>query len=158
MQGYGSFLTFEIGNPSLIIREPREVLNASPRVRETFAQRNVTLRGDWHLWIYCCGWRITLGGDELAHSESDDEKIAAACRKLDGQALQEVALGLKEGGTQFRFDLRGVLTTEPYDDDLNEQWMLYCPDGNVYTYRSDGAASFGPGTRRPHEREWTFRG
>lgn len=157
-QGYRSFLTFEFGDPSLEIREPREAPQASPRVREIFARRKVTVRGQWHLWIYCCGWQIQVSGEALACHESADDKIAAACEKLDGQALRKVALGPNMGGTRFWFDLGGLLTTEPYDDELNEQWMLYCPDGNVYAHRSDGAASFGPATRKPHEEEWTING
>ncbi len=84
------------------------------------------------------------GGYELAHNESTDDEIAAACLELDGQAIQNVKCEPKFGRTRFHFDLGGVLETAPYDDELLEQWMLYLPNGNVYTYRSDGAASFGP--------------
>lgn len=153
-QGYGSFLTFEFGEPSLATREPRDIPHASSRVREVFARRLVTVHGQWHLWIYCCGWQIRLRGEGLADDESSDDKIAAACGALDGQALQQVTLGPYVGWTQFHFDLGGMLTTRPYEDELEEKWMLYCRDGNVYTYRSDGTASFGPGTRKPHEEQW----
>ena len=82
-QGYGSFLTFEFGNPSLEIREPRHVPDASPRARELLARRRVTVVGEWHLWIYCCGWRIACGGEELASWDSDEERIRAACQELN---------------------------------------------------------------------------
>ena len=54
------------------------------------------------------------------------------------------------------FDLSGVLETGPYDDELLKYWMLYLPDGNVYTYRSDGAVSFGLGER--NEKDWAHGG
>ena len=155
-KGYGSFLTFEFGNPSLSIREPRDTLNSNPRVRQILARRCVTVRGRWHLWVYCCDWRISMGRESLAHNESTDEEIAAACIELDGQAIQNVTCESKIGRTHFHFDLGGVLETSPYDDELLEQWMLYLPDGNVYTYRSDGAASFGLGNRS--EDEWEIDG
>ncbi len=50
------------------------------------------------------------------------------------------------GNARFLFDLGGTLETWPYDSEVNEQWMLYCPDGNVFTYRSDGHVNFKPGT------------
>lgn len=152
-QGFGSFLTFEFGNPHLEIREPRNVLNASPRVREKFSRRRVTIRGDWHLWIYICSWTISLNGQELAHHESTDDQIAEACFELDGQALTEVTVP-EPGKTRFVFDLGGVLETRPYDDDLMEQWLLYLPDGDVFTYRSDGAVRFSSGSSS--EKHWVL--
>jgi hypothetical protein len=154
-QGYSSMLTLEFGDPSLEIREPRDSRSSSPRVRKILSQRHVTVRGQWHLWIYCCGWKIHMDGEEIAGHESEDEEIAAACRELDGQILDEVALGPGVAETRFRFDLGGQLTTKPLDDELLEQWLLYCPDGNVYTLRSDGATSLGPETLEADEDDWS---
>ena len=157
MKGHGSFLTIEFGTPRLEIREPRDVPNASPRVRQLFARRMVTLHGQWHLWIYCCGWRIRMQGEVLAHHESTDEEIAEACRELNGQALTEVTHTTEVGQTYFGFDLGGVLETGPYSDELLEQWMLFLPDGNVYTYRSDAAVCFRPGNNN-EEYVWIHGG
>ena len=156
-KGHGSFLTIEFGTPRLKIREPRDVPNAMPRVRQLFARRLVTLHGQWHLWIYCCGWRIRMPGKVLAHNESTDEEIAEACRELNGQALTEVRHTTVVGQTYFGFDLGGVLETGPYNDELVEQWMLFLPDGNVYTYRSDGAVCFRPGNNN-EEYVWIHGG
>ncbi len=51
------------------------------------------------------------------------------------------------------FDLGAKISTGSYDDELLEQWMLFCPDGCVLTYRSDGAFSYGPSdsTDKPFE-------
>lgn len=97
-----------------------------------------------------------MAGSELAHNESTDDEIAAACLELDGQAIQNVTCEPKFGRTRFHFDLGGVLETAPYGDELLEQWMLCLPDGNVYSYRSDGAASFGPGNQT--EDDWEIDG
>ncbi len=138
-QGYSSFLTFEFGTPH---QEIEPVINREPNRESSRPTRMVTIRGDWHLWIYCCGWRITQDGKVLAGFKSSGGSIAAACRALHGQALSEFTFDPKCGESVFSFDLGGKLTTAPYDDELNEQWMLYCPDSQVLTYRSDGAFSY----------------
>src|SRR5947209_15880038 len=60
-EGYGSFLTMEFGEPHLVIREPRSRPEFSPRLRRALARRLVTVRGEWHLWIYCCQWYVYTG-------------------------------------------------------------------------------------------------
>lgn len=137
-QGHGSFLTFEFGTPR---QEIEPVINREPKRVGSRPTRMVTIRGDWHLWIYCCGWRIAQDGCVLATFESSRESIAAACGALNGQALSEFTFEPKHGESAFRFDLGGTLTTVPYNTDLLEQWMLYCPDGHVLIYRSDGILS-----------------
>jgi hypothetical protein len=101
----------------------------------------VIIRGDWHLWIYCCGWRITQDGRVLATFESEKESIAAACGALDGQAVCEFTFQPDRGESVFKFDLGGALITAPYDKNPLEQWMLFCPGGYVLSYRSDGTFS-----------------
>ena len=139
-QGFGSFLTFDFGTPR---QEIGSVINPEPNRPGSRLTRMVTIRGDWHLWIFCCGWRIIQDGSVLATFESSRESISAACAALNGQALSEVGFQSERGECVFRFDLGGMLSTAPYDEDLLEQWILYCPDSYVLTYRSDGAFSYG---------------
>jgi hypothetical protein len=35
--------------------------------------------GQWHLWIYCCEWSLTLDGTPLAHNESGDLTMRPRC-------------------------------------------------------------------------------
>src|SRR5436305_1318277 len=78
-QGYGSFLTLEFGAPHLRVREPRAARgNVSEKVKKLFLKRRVSVKGEWHLWIYCCQWRVSDDGQEIAWSDSPDRKIAAA--------------------------------------------------------------------------------
>ncbi|HWB53796.1 MAG TPA: hypothetical protein VG722_06375 [Tepidisphaeraceae bacterium] len=151
-QGCGSFITFEFGKPHQRIHPVRRLSSSD------HPHRAVVIRGDWHLWIYCCGWRIKADEVELAHSESQESQISIACGRLDGQALQNVELQLDVGRSRFEFDLGGLLETGPVDGELHEQWMLYCPDGRVFTYRSDGAVSFGPGNLKADEVQWMRAG
>ena len=149
-QGYGSFLTLEFGEPRLEISEPNK----------RRSQRLVTVRGEWHLWIYCCGWDITQDGDRLAYYESDESSIRQATAQLDGQRLERLWLESGTVITHFEFDLGAILTTYPYpyddddDDDENEQWLLYEPSGNVLSVRSDNRFSYHPGDTPPDEEQW----
>lgn len=151
-KGQGSFLTFEFGDPSLRIREPME---PKPEASDAFNQyrtrRLVTVRGQWHLWIYCCDWEITEGEKLLAHSESSDEQIADATRYLDGQALQEVSVS-PDSSTVFRFDLGGVLRTKRWEkEEVSEQWLVYEPSGMVFGIHSNGMYTHHLGNTSPDD-------
>lgn len=125
--GYGSFLTMEFGEPSLRFREPSEKLR----------HRLVIPRGQWHLWIYCCNWAIHHDEVALASSDSSTSEIEKAVAFLDGQLLCEISAGAKTGDWKFVFDLKGSLSTSPYDE-ISDQWMLFEPDGQVLTSNAVG--------------------
>lgn len=148
-QGHGSFLTLEFGEPRLEIEEPKE--------RRGRRYRIVTICGDWHLWIYCCDWEIIQDGVRFAHSESDDQTIERATNQLDGQCLEKLWIEPRTVATHFEFDLGGILSTFPYEDDddePDEQWMLFEPSGDVLCIRSDNRFSHHPGDTLPNEVQW----
>jgi hypothetical protein len=90
----------------------------------------------------------------FSHHESEKEQIEIACRALDGQAIESIDVDLNTVNTKFCFDLGGCLETGPYDDKLNTQWYLYCPNGNVFTFRSDGHYSFQSGDTTENNEKW----
>ncbi len=146
-KGYASFLTLEFGEPYLEIHE-----SESPKFRN---RRFVMVRGEWHLWIYCCGWELTQDGERLAHYEAEDEAIKQAAARLDGQCLERVWLEPGTVITHFEFDLGAVLTTYPFDDDPErEQWMMFEPSGDCLTVRADNRYCHGPGDIPPGEQRW----
>jgi hypothetical protein len=154
--GYGSFLTMEFGDPHLKIREPREAPDRSLPVQRANARRQVTIRGEWHLWIYCCQWHVYRGDKLIGESalESSSKKpIVRAAEELDGQKLIHVSVDAQKAHTMFQFDLGSRLETRPYDD-ASEQWMLYEPAGNVLSFRADGHYSYHPGDTPPGETRW----
>lgn len=148
-QGHGSFLTLEFGEPRLEIDETKELRGCRYRI--------VTIRGDWHLWIYCCNWNIFQDGKRLAHSESDNQTIKKATNQLDGQYLERLSMEPGTVATRFEFDLGGVLSTLPYEDDddmPDEQWMLFEPSGDVVSIRSGNRFSHQSGDTLPNEVQW----
>jgi hypothetical protein len=118
--GVGSFVTLEFG-------EPRPLATGEGQ------------RGEWHLWVYCCAWRLETESEVLAGSEDPREHLAEAVRRLEGLVLERIevlAPSLEstltfEGGMRLR--LFPLIFAGEY-----EHWLLYTPEGDVL--------SIGPGT------------
>jgi hypothetical protein len=134
-RGHGSFLTFEFGAPHLTVREPMETSpEMSSRVRQGLARRFVSLRGDWHLWIYCCLWQVR-DRRKVIGDWTSKRRMDRAAAYLDGQKLISVDIARRGVRTVFEFDLGGRLETAPYDRN-REQWLLYEPAGTVFTVKA----------------------
>ena len=154
-RGHGSFLTLEFGAPHLEIREPKVVRpDMDERVAALLRRRQVSLGGEWHLWIYCCHWRVLSGSEEIAWSEASDKEIDAAAKELDGQVLTAAEADPAQGTSVFEFDQGATLQTWPYGCGDDIQWMLYMPSGDAFSYREDGSYSLGPGSQPPDEEVW----
>lgn len=152
-QGYGSFLTFEFGEPHIVIREPiMASKTASQKVRRGLARRLVFPHGDWHLWIYRCDWHVLARGKRIGGS-STDAKIRRAADFLNGQKLTRFSISPRTLRCVFRFDLGGSLMTRPFDK-KREQWLLYEPSGNVLTLRADGRYRHARSDVPDRENDW----
>ncbi len=151
--GWGSFLTFEFGEPHLEIREPIAAgSSASQSDREALARRRVFIHGDWHLWIYCCDWEVFSAGKLVGQSTSE-ASIQRAADILDGQKLISFSMTAEPLRCQFKFDLDGRLETYPYDSE-SEQWVFYDSRNHmVLVLRADGVYSYGR-SDRSDEKEW----
>jgi hypothetical protein len=156
-RGQGSVLSLEFGAPSLLVREPYASISSSFKVRQNAARRVVKLVGEWHLFVFCCHWRVTMSGEPVADDESAQDQIDAAARVLDGQKLVAVALDSDRRATTFSFDLGSTFATWPYDADHEEQWSLHLPDERVLTYRADGSYSLGPSNAKLGQEVWYAR-
>jgi hypothetical protein len=153
-RGQDSILSFQFGAPSLLVREPYASTSSSINVRRIAARRIVKPVGEWHLFVFCCHWRVTASGEPVADDESAHDQIEAAARVLDGQKLVAVTLNADSRATTFSFDLGSVLSTWPYEADQEEQWSLYLPDQRVLTYRADGCYSLGLSDEGPDQEVW----
>ena len=149
-QGYGSFLTFEFGEPKLEIKE-----GISPK---DGMRRSAYVHGQWHLWIYCCHWRVLQHGTQIAWSEDANEVIGRATTSLNGQKLLGVSVDCDAGSSTFTFDLGGLLETWPYGDDpTDEQWIILT-DAEAFAYRADGTYLCGPSDTPADSERWlSFR-
>lgn len=151
--GHGSFLTLEFGDPHLEIREPMAPREDTPEnVGEDLQSRRVFIHGDWHLWIYCCDWRV-LREEKLVGDSSSDSRIQQAADYLNGQKLIHFSIRLPRIECAFGFDLGARLETRPYDRD-SEQWLFFDQRTHkVLTLRADGRYSYHPSSQAGKE-DW----
>jgi hypothetical protein len=142
--GHGSFLTFEFGEPHVSVREPIVPQpTSSARAQRNLKRRQVSIVGDWHLFVQYCDWKISVvegSLDSKAVTSSHDECLA----DLDGQRLVAVASGPLPNSWKFEFDLGGLLeirpsaTYEPTDD----MWSLHRWNGDIAAVQNDGTLAF----------------
>lgn len=118
--GQGSFITLEFGTPVLPEEEQGKI------------------HGEWHLWIYCCCWRLEQGEEVLAASEDAPSKLEEAIKKLEGLALGSVEILPPAWDTILNFEQQVILRLFSIYSEDYEHWMLFMPDGNVI--------NIGPGT------------
>jgi hypothetical protein len=151
--GQGSFLTLEFGKPHLVVREPIAASkNASARVRELLARRQVHARGEWHLWIYYCNWEVCCRGKRVGDS-STRMSTRRAADFLNGQKLIRISILPRKVQSIFVFDLGATLKTIPYDKN-GEQWMIFEPSQKVRALRADGRYNHVRSDLPPEEGAW----
>lgn len=158
-KGHGSFVTFEFGKPELEVREPHLGSVHIDGVPPKAMQRSTQVHGQWHLWLYCCDWSLSLGEIQIAHNQSDDITLARALHVLNGQAIASVSVDPGNGATRFAFDLGCTLTTTPamagtYSGEPVEQWFLHQPSGHALTVRGDGMYRLELGSTKDEDDRW----
>jgi hypothetical protein len=153
-KGHASCLTFEFGQPHLKIRQPIMSPSGSEQARRLLSKRSISPRGEWHLWIYCCHWRVLSDRNEIAWSESPEQAIVKAARELDGLLLTKVSVDRVGRTSEFAFESETTIQMWPYDEDDSPQWMLFTQSGDVLTYRADGLYSLGPSNQPADEEQW----
>ena len=112
-KGHGSFLTFNSGSPSIEVHEPRITTvfgeSAIKFPKDKFESRDIYIKGEQLIWVYCCNWRIMVQGKIIAHNESSDKEIDNAVDFLDGQILNEIIIDCQKLLVKIQFDLKGQL-------------------------------------------------
>jgi hypothetical protein len=144
-------LSMEFGKPSIrVIHEPMPNVRIDRKsqsvplreIRRRVNRRQVSVGGQWRLWIYLANWRIVCSGACLASKSSSMRKMAPALLDLQGQRLVGVNINPKSGATAFKFDLDTVLEVRrEHSHSKDELWILYGVDGYQRAMHGDG--SFG---------------
>ena len=104
-----------------------------------------------------CAWHIVQDGVRAGDSDSSDDEIRWAVRRLNGQAMTTVRIEPDGRRTAFTFDLGGELITEADDEpdqEPSEQWLLFTPGDMVATVRADGRFAYHPGDTKPEDAVW----
>lgn len=130
--GYASFVTMEFG-------ARRSAPDEHPR-------------GEWHLWIYLCDWRLRIYGKEVAHCRGDRATLTEVVQRLEGRTLESFVIDPDLVTTELHFSDDAVMTVSPARhrrDDSWEPWMLFLPDGRVLSLFADGQWKLTPGDELP---------
>jgi hypothetical protein len=126
-KGHGSFVTFSLtSTPEAPIEE-------------------------FYFWVYMCEWEIREAGNELAHSESEDDELNSAVSAMNGRKLEAISFhswlkqaGLKYGAT-LRFE-RGLVMKLCQYEDSSPDWDIFktknSGTGKWTSYFSDGTIKF----------------
>jgi hypothetical protein len=116
------------GAPRMELRQPRQSVARSARVRATFARRGVWLRGTHWLVVYPGRWRLQLGDGLAVRDTHSAKRLDIAAAQLRGEFLDGIAIHPQTGRTEFFFDLGGRITARwpraeaPEDGEL---WSLH---------------------------------
>jgi hypothetical protein len=105
--GIGSYLTLEVG-------------------------ARAGTHGEYHVWLYCTAWRLDRGAELLCGSEDDRGAITKAIAVMDGRTV--AAAGVSDSlELTLGFDDGTVLRAFPIFSRGYEHWMVFAPNGYVYT-------------------------
>ena len=137
MQNSGSFLTFEFGAKVF----PKSI--KSKLLERIRGPRPIPDRGEWHLWIYMCAWRIEKGSEVLAGSEDDRPKIKAALQFFENKAIFSVEILSRSLDTLFAFEDGLTLHTFSMYPEECKHWVLFTPGGNVLSLGPGSSWSYG---------------
>ena len=138
---FGPSVFLEFGKPKLQIS--KNIFQPNKNGRK-FPKRIVKIYGDWHLTTFCSAWEVRQANKKICNSRSRNEVIDQGCTILDGQILKEVVVHPKTLVTDFFFDLGGHLQTKPFKNEreASSMWDLFCPNGRVFSLKSDGSYSY----------------
>jgi hypothetical protein len=110
--GVGSFITMEFGAP--VTKSAKYV------------------HGEWHLWIYCCGWYLENPNHIFIGSEDPRDILKSEVTVLEGLRLENILISPIAFETNFLFSNGKVLHTFPLNFiDPCEYWKLFTPNGKV---------------------------
>lgn len=128
--GIGSFITMEFGAPII--------------------KRSKRIHGEWHLWIYCCGWYLENQNHIFIGSEDPREILKSEVTVLEGHCLENIIISPPAFETNFMFSNGKVLHTFPLTFiDPCEYWKLFTPMGKILTLGPAKHWSFEDSSRDP---------
>ncbi len=127
--GHGSFVTIDFGRDTTVEVRTRKGVSWS-------------VRGEWHLWVYMCAWRIDQNQKPFVGSNDTQELIREKLREMQGKALISATILNDAFDAKFSFSDGFELHLFSYQVTDHEQWMLFVPERKTFIA--------GPGT------EWSY--
>jgi hypothetical protein len=105
-------------------------------------------RGEWQFLVQYCNWRFSHKETIIIGSADDADRIdkAFAAMELGELVSAEVSLPLCDLGLLFSsgVQFKTLATSATYAaGEGTYQWMLFCPDDNVWSIQAGGQPEFG---------------
>lgn len=116
--GYGSFITMDFGNDIEVKVKTKTGVNKHTR-------------GEWHLWVYQCAWRIDKNDKPVVGSEDDRKIIEKLVKCIEGKVLKKFEILTDSFDAKLTFSGNIVLYLFSHITVEVEQWMLYTPGDKV---------------------------
>jgi len=117
--GHGSFITMDFGD------------DVTVEVKTNRGIRKST-RGEWHLWIYMCAWRLDKDDLPLVGANDDRESITKELLILENNKILKTSVLNNAFDVLLEFEDNIKLSLFSFFVKNNEQWMLYTPDHKVF--------------------------
>lgn len=100
-------------------------------------------RGEWHLWVYMCFWRIQTAHEVILSAEDVRETIDQKVKCLEGKTLESIKLSGPALETEFLFETGLLLRLFPIYTQNEKSWKLFTPNhmvlcigpGHTWQYR-----------------------
>jgi hypothetical protein len=129
--GYGSFVTIDFGNDI-------------ETVIDTKKGKRTSVRGEWHLWLYMCAWRIDKDNEPLIGNEDEKEIISKELEKVEGKKLLE--FNLINNAFDMKLKFSDSIDINLFSNNVKDskQWMLFTPDDYVLVAGPNTSLTFKP--------------
>lgn len=121
--GWGSFLTFEFGTP--------------------MTEEGAT-RGEWHLWLRMCNWRVETQKEVMCCSGDEPAYIDGKVADCDWGTVRQISLERPGLDLEVVFSSGRVLRAFISSSTEEDQWMLYGPNRMTLIAHGGGRHEYVP--------------
>lgn len=129
--GYGSFLTMDFGKTIKTKLKTKKGIRTSER-------------GEWHLWVYVCSWRINRAKTPFIGSSDSREIIESKLNEMGDQKLIKYKFLNSSLDVIIHFDNKFSLTIFNTNTQENEHWLLFTPNRYVLAAGPSNTISYKP--------------
>ena len=118
--GYANFITLDFGK------------DITKKVKKKTGEEHVFHFGEWHLWVYICGWRIDVNGKPFVACEDTEEvtdngiSVLNSKKLINFRVLNPAFDSILEFESGYELKLFSCWTVD------GEHWMFFTPNKKVF--------------------------
>ena len=104
---------------------------------------------EWHLWVYCCVWRLERGDAILAACEDPRPVLREVLRDLTGLTLESFTVSPPAGDAVIIFEGGYTLRLFSVYRKEHDSWMLFTPGRSVLVVGPGSGWVYGDSSKSP---------